>query len=151
MSQLQELIDFLSDSTADFEVIQHSKPILKTEDAGEYFDISKAAPVFIVNTDNGFYSLIVSGKRDKIDIKKLGNQLGFKKIGFADKNDVLQQTGYEIGSIPLIGHNLPCYIDERILRLDYIYGGTGNPYFTLKIKVQDFISLNKIVSVIDIP
>ena len=120
MLALKELAELLTQSECDYEIIQHDKPILKTEDADKYFDSSKVAPVFIVKTEKGFYALIVSNQCNRIDLKKLALNLGFSKIKLAEKSDVLQVTGYEVGSVPLIGHNLPCFLDEKLLAFDSI-------------------------------
>lgn len=143
MLTLDELSKLLTESECNYEIIEHDKPILKTDDADEYFDSSKAAPVFIIKTDNGFYALIVSNQQDRIDFKKLALDSGFSKITLADKSDVLKVTGYEVGAVPLIGHNLPCLFDSKLLNFTYIYGGTGDKFHTLKIAPQDILRINK--------
>ena len=140
---LDELSKLLTESECNYEIIEHDKPILKADDADEYFDSSKAAPVFIIKTDNGFYALIVSNQQDRIDFKKLALDSGFSKITLADKSDVLKVTGYEVGAVPLIGHNLPCLFDSKLLNFTYIYGGTGDKFHTLKIAPQDIVRINK--------
>ena len=143
MLTLDELSKLLTESECNYEIIEHDKPILKTDDADEYFDSSKAAPVFIIKTDNGFYALIVSNQQDRIDFKKLALDSGFSKITLANKSDVLKVTGYEVGAVPLIGHNLPCLFDSKLLNFTYIYGGTGDKFHTLKIAPQDILRINK--------
>lgn len=147
ISQLSEL---LIQSNADFEIIKHDKPILKAEDASRYFDISKAAPVFVIATDKGLYSLVVSAQREKIDFKSLGRRLGFNQFKLADKQAVFETTKYEVGEIPLVGLNIPCLFDKMLLDFDYIFGGTGDKYHTLKINPHNIVSLNTDVVIIDI-
>lgn len=151
MSQLTEITNILIHSEAEYEIIRHENIIMKTEDAEKYFDTTKAAPVFIIETESRAYALIVSFRKDKIDFKSLGKTLGFSKFKLADKDRVLSTTGYEIGAVPLIGHDLPCFIDDKILNSDFIYGGTGDKYHTLKIRPQDLLKLNNIVSIVNIP
>lgn len=139
---LSELSDLLIQSEYDYEIIRHVEPILKTKDASRYFDYSKAAPVFIIKTEKGFYALIVSNQYDRLDFKKLAPDLGFSKVKLAEKSDVLKITGYEVGAVPLIGHNLPCLFDKKLLTFDYIYGGTGDKFHTLKINPEDVIRSN---------
>ena len=150
MLTLDELAELLINSECDYEIIEHDKPILKTDDADEYFDSSKAAPVFIVKTEKGFYALVASNQYNRFDFKKLALDSGFSKIKLADKSDVLKVTGYEVGTVPLIGHNLPCLFDSKLLDFTYIYGGTGDKYHTLKIAPQDILRLNKNVLEIEI-
>lgn len=150
MLTLDELAELLINSECDYEIIEHDKPILKTDDSNEYFDSSKAAPVFIVKTEKGFYALVASNQYNRFDFKKLALDSGFSKIKLADKSDVLKVTGYEVGTVPLIGHNLPCLFDSKLLDFTYIYGGTGDKYHTLKIAPQDILRLNKNVLEIEI-
>lgn len=142
MLTLLELSELLTTSECDYEIIQHDKPILKTEDADEYFDSSKAAPVFIVKTEKGFYALIVRYQYNRLDLRKLAQDSGFSKMKLAEKSDIFKITGYEVGAVPLIGHNLPCLFDKKLLAFDYIYGGTGDQFHTLKINPEDVIRLN---------
>ncbi|MBD8348827.1 aminoacyl-tRNA deacylase [Dysgonomonas sp. HGC4] len=142
MLTLFELSELLTALKCDYEIIQHNQPILKTEDASRYFDYSNAAPVFIVKTEKGFYALIVSNQYNRLDFKKLAQDLGFSKMKLVEKSDILKITGYEVGTIPLIGHKLPCLFDKRLLAFDYIYGGTGAQFQTLKINPKDVIRLN---------
>lgn len=145
MYSIIELKDFLEDNKSDFEILAHSTPILSTQDAATYFDIEKAAPTFIMETDLGLIAFIISSKRGKIDFRSMKQDLGFSKLKMADKEKVQKITGYEIGVIPLIGHNLPCVFDDSLLNCDYIYGGSGDALHTLKIAPNDVMHLNKVI------
>lgn len=142
MLKIENLKALLKQSDADYEIIQHEKPILSTADAEALFDTSKAAPVFIMNTEKGLVSLIVKARSERFDFKKVKEKAGYAKFKMADRTEVHAATGYEAGAIPLIGHNLPCLLDSALLELDYMYGGTGHPNFTLKIKPADVVRLN---------
>jgi len=145
MFSMIELRDFLENNNSDFEILAHSTPIISTQEAAKYFDIEKAAPTFIMETDQGLVALIVSSNRGKIDFKAIKQNLGFSKLKMADREKVQKMTGYEIGVIPLIGHNLPCVFDDCLLNYDYIYGGSGDELHTLKITPNDVIRLNNVI------
>ena len=87
-------------------------------------------------------ALIISSQYGKLDFKKLKAELSLSKLKFADKDIVKEATGYTVGSIPLIGHNLSCVMDRTLLQFDYIYGGTGDEYHTLKIAPLDVFRLS---------
>lgn len=63
----------------------------------------------------------------------------------ADKTKIQKEIGYPIGAIPLIGHNLPCIFDEAILEYDYVFGGTGDEFHTLKIVPRDLLRLSNVM------
>lgn len=148
MLNLDELKDFLNTNKSDFEIIKHDKPIISVKDAAKYFDIEKAVPTFIMDTDLGLVALILKSKQGKIDFDNLKQILGFSKFKMANREKVKRETGYEAGSIPLVRHNLPCIFDESLLEYDYIYGGSGDKLHTLKIAPADVIRLNNITKYI---
>ena len=142
---IEELEKLLEQTHCDFEIIEHSEPIIQTRDAAKYFDTTKAAPVFVMKTEYGLVALIVSANRGRLDFRKLGHSMGFTVFKMADKDQAETATGYLIGAIPLIGHNLPCLFDSTLLDFDYIYGGTGDELHTLKILPADVIRLNEVI------
>ncbi|WP_127531827.1 aminoacyl-tRNA deacylase [Paenibacillus kobensis] len=145
MLTLNELQAYLQENNSDFELIAHETPIQSTQDAAKYFDIEKAAPTLVIQTENGLLALIVSSNRGRVDLKTLAEQLGFAKVKMADRTKVQELTGYQAGAIPFIGHQLPCVVDERLLGYDYIFGGSGDECTTLKIAPSDVVRLNRVV------
>lgn len=148
MFSLIELNEFLQMHDCCFEILKHTTPVISTQDAATYFDINKAAPTFIMDTEQGLVAFIVSFKRGKIDFKTIKQVLGFAKFKMAAKEKVEEQTGYQTGVIPLIGHHLPCIFDSTLLENDYIYGGSGEELHTLKIAPADVFRLNHIIKTI---
>lgn len=145
MGSIIELEIFLRNNHSDFEILNHDTPIISTQDAAKYFDIEKAAPTFIMETEQGLVALIVSSKHGKIDFKSIKKSLGFSKFKMANREKVEKSIDYEIGSIPLIGHNLPCVFDKSLLEHDYIFGGSGDGLYTLKIAPNDVWRLNTVI------
>ena len=145
MFSITELKNYLNDNNSDYEILEHESPILSTQDAAKYFDINKAAPTFIVDTEHGLVALIISSRRGKIDFKTMRQTLGFSRFKMADKEKVEKEIGYQTGTVPLIGHNLPCIFDNSLLENDYIYGGSGDVRHTLKIVPNDILRLNNII------
>lgn len=141
---LNELRDYLSQQGCDFEIIKQEEPIIKTSDAAKYFDIDKAAPTFVMDTDQGLVAFIASSQRGRIDFKAIKQSLGFSKLSMADRIKIRESTGYEAGAIPLVGLSLPCIFDTMLLKEDCIYGGSGDVLHTLKISPNDVYRLNSV-------
>ena len=59
--------------------------------------------------------------------------MSYDKIKIADEKVILDETGFTIGAIPIVGLLLPCIIDKKLFEFDFIYGGTGDQNHTLKI------------------
>jgi len=148
MFTLSELAAFLADNDCDFEIIAHSSPIISTKDAVKYFDLDKAAPTYILKTEKGLIALVVSSGRGRLDFSAMKEKWGFSKMKLADLAEVRENTGYHVGAIPLIGHNLPLIFDKKLLDFDYVYGGSGDALHTLKIAPRDIVRFNRTVTFI---
>lgn len=142
---IQELNLFLSEREIDFEILFHENPIRSRYDALKYFRLEDTAPTLILKSEHGMYALIVSGRRAKADLEMIRRNLQCAEIGLADKNDVFQKLGMKTGEVALIGHGLPCILDNQLFNSEYIYGGVGNSNYTLKIKPQDLEKVNQVI------
>lgn len=146
---IEELNSYLESKKVNFEIIKHETPIISTQDAKRYFELKYAAPALIVEGDSDLMLFIVSAKRGKLDFKKIGEKFGFNKLKLADRKIVEKEIKYEAGNIPLIGIDLPCIFDNKLLAFDYIYGGSGDELHTLKVNPKDLIKLHNIVFTLD--
>lgn len=148
MYTVQELEKTLKEAEADFQLIRQDVPILSAADAAPYYDVRKAAPTFVLQSEKGLTACILSANRGRMDFQDMRRRFGFSKLKMADGKKVMEETGYQVGSIPLIGHGLACIFDDSLLQYDYIYGGTGDALVTLKISPQDAKALNRIIGVL---
>lgn len=149
--KLDNLKNFLQKNNATFELINHKKPIYSSQDGVDYFgiNIAQTAPIIIIKTEKSFFALIVSGERGRVDFKSVAHILGYKQVRLATKKEVKEITGFHPGSIPLVGHNLPCIFDSRLLLHGFVYGGSGHSTCTLKINPKDLERLNNIIAKMD--
>lgn len=51
----------------------------------------------------------------------------------------------------MINWSLPTLIDRRLMAYDFIYGGSGDPFYTLKIAPKALLALNMEPRLADIP
>ena len=147
MDTIQELTKYLEKEHADFEMIAQDQPILSVEDAKQYYDIKKAAPVFILESDQGLIACIMSANRGRMDFNAMKHKFGYSKLNMADRKNIKKLTGFDAGKVPLVGLNLAVIFDDALLQYDYIYGGTGDELVTLKINPADVKRLNKIIGI----
>lgn len=73
MLTITQLVQYLRDNQADFKIIKHTDPIFTVKDAEKYFDIDKAAPVYILQTEKGF-----SLKRDTRQVQSPSSVTGYR-------------------------------------------------------------------------
>ncbi|MDO9492898.1 aminoacyl-tRNA deacylase [Acetobacterium sp.] len=146
---IEEFKSLLNNSDVDYEILQNEKPILTVNDAIGIYEISETAPTIIIKSEKGYFALLLSGDRERIDFKQIKKILICKNVRMARAEEVLETIGYEAGNVPLVGHHLPCVLDQHLLNYRYVYGGVGDANFTLKINPRDLIKVNDIVAEID--
>ncbi len=146
---IEELRIWLNNSDVDFEILPNEKPVLSVNDALGFYEICETAPTLIIKSEKGYFALLLSGDRGRIDFKQIKKILQCKKVRMASADEVFETIGFEVGSVPLVGHHLPSVLDLHLLNYPYVYGGVGNANFTLKINPQDLIKVNDIVAEID--
>ena len=144
MINLDRLRSILTKYNANYEIIKHDKEIHSIKDAEGYFDIKRLAPVLIIDTEKGLYAVIKSTLNGKINFEIVKKAIGCNEIKMAAPDKILFETGFNIGAIPLVGLSIPYVIDKLLLRFDYIYGGTGELQYTLKIAPNDVIKVNNV-------
>jgi prolyl-tRNA editing enzyme YbaK/EbsC (Cys-tRNA(Pro) deacylase) len=146
---LAELRARLDAADCEYELIHHPTPIVSTGDAAAYFDVAKAAPTLIVETDHGPTALILGAAGGRLDPDTARADLGFERLRLVARREAADATGYEAGAIPLVGHGLPTIIDRRLLTMDHLYGGSGDPLYTLKIAPGDLVRMNDVIGFLD--
>jgi len=147
--EIKEIEEILISKNIQYEVIQQEKPVISVLDAGAYYPIEKSAPTFVLQTGNGLIGCIASFQNGRLDFDKLKQAFGFSKLKMADRKKIKSQTGYDVGAIPLVGLHLPCIFDRKLLKHDFVYGGTGNELFTLKIAPSELLKANEIIGMFD--
>lgn len=147
---MDRLVTYLNKHDIDYEIIKHDKQINSAHEGANYFgiDIGQTAPTIILKTEQGFYALVISGDYGRVNLDDLGELLKVQQVKLAKPNEIEKVTGYKVGSIPLVSHELPTIIDRQLRRYTYVYGGTGISQTTLKIKPYDLEKLNNIVGYI---
>lgn len=142
---ISAITDILDKIHARYQIIEQEKPVLSAADAQEYYPPEKAAPTFVLQTENGLIGCIVSSENGRLDFEQLKREFGYRKLKLADRKQIATQTGFEVGAIPLVGLGLPCLFDRKLLQYDFVYGGTGDVMKTLKIAPEDLLMANEII------
>jgi prolyl-tRNA editing enzyme YbaK/EbsC (Cys-tRNA(Pro) deacylase) len=89
--------------------------------------------------------LAIAAGQARIDDRALARQLGVgrKKVGLAAPDRAYAITGFMVGRMPSFGHcaPLPTLIDTAVIRLDRVYGGTGDPTVLISLAPRDLLRL----------
>lgn len=145
---ISKLETLLENHQADFSIIRNQTPIYSVKDANKYYNIDQTVPVLIITTERGPYALLISGASFPIDFDVIMKSLKCKKAKLLPRQQMINVIGYEAGNVPLVGLNLPCLMDKKLLDYSFVYGGIGDVNFTLKINPKDLARINNTISII---
>ena len=122
-------------------VFIHEKPLMSFEQAAEERD---QRPEQIVRSilfqirPEEFLMVLVAG-RDQVDWKKLRQLVKRSRIRMATEEEVLEVTGYRIGTVSPFGIKTPIrvLIDESVLKEEEISIGSGTRQMAIIMKRSD--------------
>ncbi len=145
---MEKLMHFLQENQAQFEIIYHDKPVSSAQDGADLFgiELGQTAPTLILKGEGGYAALIISGAYGRIDLAEVAQKAGLEKLKLARPREVVEVTGFSVGSVPLIGHGLPVILDPGLFRYEWIYGGTGVPEASLRINPSDLERLSRVIT-----
>lgn len=78
--------------------------------------------VFLVD---GVPTMALVAGHHRLDEAKLAAAAGGTAVERADGDRVRAATGFPIGGVPPLGHDLPVYVDEDLLRYDEVWAAAG--------------------------
>ena len=95
--------------------------------------------VFLV--DGAPVIALVAGD-NQLDEKKLAVAHGGGTVSRADADAVRAATGFPIGGVPPLGHELPIHIDEDLLRWDEVWAAAGTWTDVFPISPDDLVRVS---------
>jgi prolyl-tRNA editing enzyme YbaK/EbsC (Cys-tRNA(Pro) deacylase) len=88
--------------------------------------------------------VLVAGDQ-RADIKRLRTALRLSKrrLRIARPSEVLEQTGFEVGGVPPVGHTEPIrtLIDRTLSRFDTVWAAAGNAHAVFPIAYQQLVAV----------
>lgn len=138
-------IKVLKDLRTPFKIFQHIQKItslaLAAEERGQKPD-QVIRSILFRQPDQRFIMVLIAGER-QISWKALRTYLGERRISLATPQEVLDQTGYEIGAVTPFGllHPMRILADHSVFTYPQISIGSGKKGFALILDSQLLISL----------
>lgn len=90
--------------------------------------------------------VLVSGDQ-RADVRRLRAALGLSKrrLRIAQPAEVLEQTGFEVGGVPPVGHTLPLrtLIDRTLDRFGTVWAAAGNPNAVFPIAYDQLLAITQ--------
>jgi Ala-tRNA(Pro) deacylase len=107
-------------------------------------DAAKAIILKVQSRDGKFdFVQAIIPANQRIDLKKLKILFNSRNVALAGPDEVLERTGCTVGSVPPFGKlfNIPMYMDESILKKDFIIFSAGTHNDSIKMKAQDYYEI----------
>ncbi|MGF1503733.1 MAG: YbaK/EbsC family protein [Chloroflexi bacterium] len=78
---------------------------------------------------NGTPVVIITAGDQRVDTRKVAAHydVGRKKVKIASPQQTHQATGFAVGGVSPVGHDLPILIDATLARFETVYAAAGSP------------------------
>ena len=130
---------------ADFEVLEFDASTRTAADAAAAIGctVSQIAKSLVFRaSDSGRPVLVIASGSVRVDVAKVSALLG-EAIGRADADFVREQTGFAIGGVPPIAHQVQpvVFIDESLFQYEKIWAAAGTPNAVFQLTPDDLVRL----------
>ena len=137
----QRVETFLRERGAAFDVLHHD-PVYTSEEAAAIRGTSLAsgAKALVCKGDAQFVMFVLPADR-KLASKAVRKGQGWKKLRFANRDEVLELTGLQPGSIPPFGSlfDLPTLCDQRLADTPTINFNAGDHSISVSMPYAEYV------------
>jgi Ala-tRNA(Pro) deacylase len=145
-SVFERLQEWLGQQSVAFTVLRH-EPVFTSEQAAAVrgTPLSSGAKALVMKAGDRFVMLVLPADR-KLDSRKAREALGVKALRFANKEEVLELTGLQPGSIPPFGSlfGLPTYCDPALANNPSINFNAGDHAISVQMSYEDYLRVEKL-------
>jgi prolyl-tRNA editing enzyme YbaK/EbsC (Cys-tRNA(Pro) deacylase) len=142
----EKIKEWLNSGLIEFQEIHHVETKTSEEAAearGE--DIAIGGKAIVLKVGDTFKVFVLSAAR-KLDSSAIRSYFNTKKTRFASREELLELTGLEPGSVPPFGKpliDLDLYVDESIVRNERIAFNAGSLTDSIIMGTKDYLELSK--------
>jgi Ala-tRNA(Pro) deacylase len=140
-SVFDRVLDLLRRHGAASEVSRH-EPVYTSQQAADVrgTPLASGAKALVCKGDDRFLLFVLPADL-KMDSKAVRRARGWKKLRFADREEVLQLTGLEPGAIPPFGSlfGLPTLCDARLSNSETINFNAGDHRISVSMSYADYV------------
>jgi len=141
--EAQKILNIFKENNVGYQLYEH-EPVYTSQQAATVrgVELKTGCKSMLLKTKAGKFLIANLASDRKIDLKKL-EKIADDKLRFATKEEVLQATNCEPGSVPPFGKlfGIPTYLDESILENDFVNFNIGTLTKSVKISKQDLLRI----------
>jgi Ala-tRNA(Pro) deacylase len=142
-SVFQRVEALLTERGVPFDVLRHA-PVYTSEEAARVrgTPLASGAKALVCKGDDAIVMFVLPADR-KLDSKTVRQSQGWRKLRFASRDEVLQITGLEPGSIPPFGSlfGLPTLCDSRLGENEKINFNAGDHSISVSMSYADYLRI----------
>jgi Ala-tRNA(Pro) deacylase len=140
MTVTENLLAFLRENDADFEVVTH-EPVTTSEDAARVRNtpLEQGAKALVFLAD-GQPIMLVLPANQRVDRRAFKSAFGVKDLNMVSPDELREMTGLEVGAVPPFGRllGLPTYVDERLLANPRLAFNAGSRTTSVLLETSDY-------------
>ena len=144
-SVFQQIEGMLAQHGLAYQVLRH-EPVYTSDEAARIrgTPLASGAKALICKGDAGFVMFVIPADR-KLDSHAVRRAKGWRKLRFATREEVLELTGLQPGSIPPFGSlfGLPTLCDQRLGDNDVINFNAGDHSISVSMRYADYLLAEK--------
>ena len=141
--EAEKILKIFEENRVNYQLYEH-EPVYTSQEAARVrgVELKTGCKSMVLKTKDGKFVLANIAADKRIDLKKLGEIVG-ARLNFATKEEVLQTTNCESGSVPPFGKlfGLPTFLDESVLENNFVNFNIGVLTKSVKISKEDLLKL----------
>lgn len=141
------LQDFIEAHQVQAELASFDHPLPTVPLAAEAAGVPASAIVktLILHDGNTRYVAVVLAGDRRLDVAKVQQHVGAKRLKFLDHEGVLRITGYPAGGTPPFGfaQPIPTLVDQSLMGQPFVLGGGGRPELLVRIAPAELVRVAK--------
>ena len=145
MTVLENIIDTLNNHKIPYQRLEHT-PVYTSAEASQIRDssLSMGVKALILMADKQPILVAIPGDT-RLSFRKVKDSIGIRDLRMATKQEILDLTGLEVGSIPPFGNllNIATYFDCNISQKDKVAFNAGSHTVSVVMPAKDLISIVK--------
>ena len=141
----EQVESLLQQNHVDYRVLRH-EPVYTSEEAARVrgTPLASGAKALVCKGDDVFVMFVVPADR-KLNSHAARRLRGWRKLRFANREEVLQLTGLAPGSIPPFGSlfGLPTLCDQRLGENETINFNAGDHSISVSLRYTDYVQVER--------
>jgi len=143
MAIAKKLEQYLKKNKVRFEIVKHRTVYTAYDLAATLKEkLGSIGKTLLVKADDRHLLILLPANR-RLDIARLKQQLGAKRITIASEKDMVKTLKIKPGAITPFGplHKLEVVVDKSMGKATHFFVGAGSFTESLRLKVKDFLKL----------